>query len=74
MTKETTLKLKKGMNKVTTGTFYPTVMHCDADGELDIVWKDGTTSTEAFAMGDDRDMEDVLSATVSSGTFSFSDD
>ena len=73
MTKETTLVLQKSMHKVTSGTFYPTVMRCEDDGTLTVEWLDGTTEDLQFIAGDDRDMCETKSVTVVSGTFSFSD-
>ena len=73
MTKETALKLQKGMNKVTSGTFHPHVIHCDEDGSLEVTWLDGTTTTEEFFAWDDRDATEVKSVTVVSGTFSFNE-
>ena len=72
MIKGSALPLIKGQNKVTTGTFKPEVVHCDADGDLTVTWLDATTSTESFVAGEDRDTKGrVTSVAIVSGTFSF---
>ena len=47
------------------------LIHCEADGEVIITWRDGTTTTYAMKEGDDRGVLDSDYVEVSSGTFSF---
>lgn len=73
MIKGSALPLEKGLNKIDTATdIKVSVAHCDLDGSLTVTWLDGSTSTEEFVAGEDRDMRSTSKVTIIDGTFSFS--
>ena len=63
-----------GKNKVTTGTFRMiNAVRCYEDGDLDITYLSGSTSTESFVAGEDMELYNVDSLIITSGIFSLSD-
>jgi len=71
MAVNTAMPLKRGFNKITSGTCNPSIIHCDADGQLTVSWHEGDDTTELFVEGEDRGAQNVSSVTIVSGTFSF---
>jgi len=72
------LSLQKGLVNLGTGT-YPaeSIIHCEADGDIKLTWKDGTpengftptTTDYSMVAGEDRGIYDVAIVEIVSGTF-----
>ncbi len=72
MIKRSTLELTKDWHHVTAGTFeLATAYCCIEEGQLEVTWRDGSTSTESFNEGEGGGLRNTLSVTVVSGKFSF---
>ena len=68
----TAMPLVKGKINVTSGQFTGSVVHCEADGDIEITWVNGGTDVISLVAGDDRGLTpNVKFVTVNSGTFSF---
>ena len=72
------LALQKNLVNLTSGTYQAeSVIHCEADGDLVLTWKDGTpengfvptTTPYSMVKGEDRAIYDVALVEIVSGTF-----
>ena len=75
------LSLQKGLINLGPGTYKAeSVIHCEADGDVTLTWKDGspennftpTTTDYSMVAGEDRAIYDVDLVTINSGTFTLS--
>ena len=71
MLKGSAFPLEPGRNKVTTGVFeLVRGVRCYADGVLAITYLSGDTANEDFVAGEDMELLQVASVSITSGTFS----
>ena len=75
------LSLQKGLINLGPGTYKAeAIIHCETDGELTLIWNDGTpennftptTTSYTMEKGEDRATYDVDKVEIVSGTFTIS--
>ncbi len=63
---KTVLELQKGKVNINGGTFVGNmVVHCEADGDIEITWDDLSVTTYGMVAGDDREIRNSQMKQVS---------